>query len=306
MKNERIDEASAEVARSRARREHPQAMRPDADDDPTGLRGLVSEAEQLRLLVAALDDYAIIALDPVGRVATWNEGARHMKGYEAEEVIGRHFALFYPLEDIERGKAQAELALARETGTFEEEGWRVRKGGERFRARVRLTAVHDDAGNICAFVKITRDLTAREHARAAAASLAKLEARLAVAEAARAEAEAAERRLFGLVGAMSDGYFTLDEQWRFSFVNPALATLLGTPERELVGHSFWDEVTDSVQSNFFKCLPGLLPGGAPVEFTEHHGPTGRLFAVRAQRSADGTIVVFLRDATRAVEPHPAG
>jgi PAS domain-containing protein len=95
---------------------------------------------------------------------------------------------------------------------------------------------------------------------------------------------------------MSDGYFTLDEQWRFSLVNPSLAKLLGTPGRDLVGASFWDEVTDSIHSNFFKHLPGLLTGATQVEFTEFHAPTRRWFSVRANHSG-GLIVVFLRDVT---------
>lgn len=246
-------------------------------------------------MVDAVEDYAIISLDGSGRVTGWNEGARRIKGYEASEVLGRHFALFYPLDDITRGKAQAELAVARQAGKFEEEAWRVRKGGERFWAHVILTAVRDPAGSLRGFAKVTRDLTERERGRTAVTSLTKAESLLA-AEKAKEEAEAAERRLVTLISTMSDGYFTLDEQWRFAYVNRSLARLLGKPGHDLLGTSFWDEVTDSVHSNFFKHLPNLLTGTPPVSFTEFHEPTGRWFSVRANRS-EGKIVVFLRDVT---------
>lgn len=99
-----------------------------------------------------------------------------------------------------------------------------------------------------------------------------------------------------LISTMSDGYFTLDEQWRFVHVNASLAPLLGKARRNLLGTSFWDEVTDSVHSQFFKHLPSLFAGTPHVSFTEFHEPTQHWFAVRANRS-EGKVVVFLRDAT---------
>ncbi|HET9012418.1 MAG TPA: PAS domain S-box protein [Gemmatimonadaceae bacterium] len=292
MASEHIDRAAAELARSREKRGRDERTR----FDPSTAGPMVSDEDQFRLLIAAVADYAIITLDASGRVTSWNDGARRIKGYEASEVLGRHFALFYPLEDIERGKAQAELSAARESGYFEEEGWRVRKGGERFWAHVSLTVLRDESSAVRGFAKITRDLTERERARAAVAQLTIVEGQLQAAETARDEAEQAERCLLGIVGAMSDGYFTLDEQWRFTFVNPSLARLLGTPGRDLVGASFWDEVTDSIHSKFFRYLPELLTAQRLVEFTELHAPTRRWFSVRAERT-DGGIGVLLRDVT---------
>lgn len=297
MAKDDIESVAADLARTRNLRQRRMTSADDLPaDDPTGIRRLVTDEDQFRLLVEAVEDYAIISLDASGRVTGWNEGARRIKGYEASEVLGRHFALFYPLDDIKRGKAQAELAAAREAGRFEEEAWRVRKGGERFWARVILTAVRDPAGNLRGFAKVTCDLTERERARSGAASLTRAESLLEAAEKAKLEAEGAERRLLTLISTMSDGYFTLDEQWRFAHVNASLARLLGKPGRDLIGTSFWDEVTDSVHSNFFKHLPSLLTGTPQVGFTEFHEPTGRWFSVRANRS-EGKIVVVLRDET---------
>ena len=118
----------------------------------------------LQLLVEHVKDYAIILLDTEGRVLTWNGGAERLKGWTAEEIIGQHFSRFYPPEDIEKGKTQMELEVAAKEGRFEDEGWRVRKGGTRFWANVVITALRDKNGKLHGFGKVTRDLTARRQA----------------------------------------------------------------------------------------------------------------------------------------------
>ena len=120
--------------------------------------------ERFRLLVEGAKDYAIFMLDPQGHVATWNAGAERIKGYRADEIIGQHFSRFYPQEAIDRGWPAQELKVAAAEGRFEDEGWRVRKDGTRFWANVVITALHDEAGNLRGFSKITRDLTERKQA----------------------------------------------------------------------------------------------------------------------------------------------
>ncbi len=117
-----------------------------------------------RLLVESVRDYAIFMLDPEGRVTTWNRGAELIKGYRAEEIVGKHFSRFYPPEDIEARKPDRELETATTTGRCEDEGWRVRKDGSRFWASVVITAVRDPHGKLRGFVKVTRDLTERRRA----------------------------------------------------------------------------------------------------------------------------------------------
>jgi PAS domain S-box-containing protein len=129
-----------------------------------GEQQLRESEEMFRLLVETVEDYAIFMLDPEGRVATWNTGARHIKGYEAEEVIGRHFSIFYPQEDVTQGKPERMLSAARERGRFKDEGWRVRKDGTKFLADVVITAVHDERGELRGFAKVTRDVTERKKA----------------------------------------------------------------------------------------------------------------------------------------------
>ena len=122
----------------------------------------VATSERFRLLVESVKDYAIFLLDTKGRVMSWNEGARRIKGYEQHEILGTHFSAFYPAEDIEAGKPERELRMARESGRVEDEGWRVRKDGTRFFALVVITALYDPSGKLAGYAKVTRDITARQ------------------------------------------------------------------------------------------------------------------------------------------------
>ncbi len=121
--------------------------------------------EIFRLLVEGVRDYAIFMLDPEGRITTWNAGAERMKGYEAGEIIGEHFSVFYTEEDLRRGHPEEELRIAVSQGRYEEEGWRVRKDGSRFWANVLITALRDNEGRLRGFSKITRDVTERKRAQ---------------------------------------------------------------------------------------------------------------------------------------------
>ena len=112
-------------------------------------------------MVQAVEEYAIFMLDPNGRIVTWNDGAKLIKGYGEDDVIGRHFSCFYPKEDIQQGRPEQVLKSAMEKGHFEEEGWRVRKDGTRFWAHVAITALRDGDGNLRGFTKVTRDITKR-------------------------------------------------------------------------------------------------------------------------------------------------
>ncbi|WP_157272217.1 PAS domain-containing hybrid sensor histidine kinase/response regulator [Azohydromonas aeria] len=115
--------------------------------------------EQFRLLMEAVQDYAIFMLDPAGHVLTWNAGARAIKGYAAEDVVGRHFSMFFTAQDVAAGAPQRELEAARLQGRAEAEGWRVRKDGTPFWANVVITPVRDKDGVLRGFAKVTRDLT---------------------------------------------------------------------------------------------------------------------------------------------------
>lgn len=119
--------------------------------------------DRFRLLVEAVRGYAICMLDPQGRILNWNAGAERIKGYPAEEALGKHFSMFYSEEDIRSGKPETELEIAKREGRCEEEGWRVRKDGSHFWADVVITALRNQSGELYGFGAVTRDLT--EHKR---------------------------------------------------------------------------------------------------------------------------------------------
>jgi diguanylate cyclase (GGDEF)-like protein/PAS domain S-box-containing protein len=120
---------------------------------------LQDSEEQYRTLISSVQDYAIFKLDPLGQVVTWNVGAKRIKGYSAEEIIGQDFSCFFTAGDIKRGKPMEMLRLAAANGRYEEQGLRVRQGGLQFLASVTLTALHDASGTLQGFSDITRDLS---------------------------------------------------------------------------------------------------------------------------------------------------
>jgi len=183
------------------------------------------EAEQLahqldqrfRLIVENVADYGIFMLDVDGNIVSWNRGAMLIKGYGSREIIGRHFSVFYTEEDQRAGKPAHELEIAKETGRFEEEGWRLRKHGERFWANVVINAIRDEEGRLLGFSKISRDLTERRSAEQSVARANHLrEAMLNAAP-------------FSIIATNAEGLITA--------VNPAAERMLWYKAEELVGNA---------------------------------------------------------------------
>ncbi len=131
----------------------------DVTDRKIAERTLQESEERYRLLVQGVQECAIFQLDPTGHVVSWNAGAERLKGYTAEEIIGKHFSIFYPSEDQLDEKPQHILARATQQGQSEDEGWRIRKDASRFWASVVVTALRDSAGTLLGFAKLTRDTT---------------------------------------------------------------------------------------------------------------------------------------------------
>lgn len=122
--------------------------------------------ERFRLLVEGVKDCAIFLLNPRGVISSWNAGAENITGYTAAEIIGKHFSTFYPQESVASKWPEHELEVATADGSFEDEGWRVRKDGTRYWANVLITALHDSEGRLYGFAKVTRDLTQRKRIEA--------------------------------------------------------------------------------------------------------------------------------------------
>src|SRR5262245_17153849 len=182
-------------------------------------RDLRNSEEHFRQLVAGVRDYAIFLLDLEGNVLTWNTGAERIKGYRAEEIIGRHFSTFYPKEAVASGWPVHELRVAEATGRFEDEGWRVRKDGSRFWASVVITALRDEAGGVRGFLKITRDLTERKQA----------EEKLRLSE---------ERFRLLVAGVKDYAIFMLDPQGRVATWNAGAERLKGYTAEEIISQHF--------------------------------------------------------------------
>jgi PAS domain S-box-containing protein len=155
--------------------------------------------------VESVVDYAIYALDAAGYVLSWNPGAARLKGYTADEIIGRHFSVFFPAEDVAAGRPERELESAAHAGRYEEEGWRVRKDGTRFWANIVIVALRDAGGELLGFGKVTRDLTARRAAEEQAR-------RLAAEMGARTEAERRSAELAHLTEQLQQQAMELEMQ----------------------------------------------------------------------------------------------
>jgi len=147
---------------------------------------LRESGERLRLLIDGVLEYAISMLDLDGLVTTWNHGAERMKGYREQEIIGKNFSVFYTAEDVLAAAPAHALEIAKANGTFEAEGWQVRKDGSRLWASVVVNPVHDSVGQLIGFAMVTRDVTARKEAdelrHAAAADLQESNRRMLMAE----------------------------------------------------------------------------------------------------------------------------
>lgn len=175
--------------------------------------------DQLALMVEEVRDYAIFMLDAKGRVATWNAGAKRIKGYEPSEIIGKHFSAFYPEEDVRSGKPPWELEVAEREGRFEDEGWRIRKDGSRFWANVIITAIRDRNGKLVGFGKVTRDFTERRQH----------EEELAQSE---------ERFRLLVEGTPEYAIFAMDADGRISTWNMGAKRIKGYKASEIIGRHY--------------------------------------------------------------------
>src|SRR4029077_6988142 len=192
--------------------------RMNTQEHPAGT-GARETADSFRLLVEGVRDYAIFMLDPGGRVLTWNPGAERLKGYRAEDIIGKHFSCFYPSDAAEAGKPARLLALAARDGRVEDEGWRVRQDGSRFWADVIITALRDSDGALIGYAKVTRDMTERRRTEQAL--------------------HESEERFRLLVESVKDyAIFMLDQAGRVASWNAGAEAIKGYAAEEILGQHF--------------------------------------------------------------------
>jgi two-component system, LuxR family, sensor kinase FixL len=167
-----------------------------------------SHEERLKLLVESVRDYAIIMLEADGRVASWNTGAERINGYTSDEILGQNFSVFYAPEDVTASKPERELREAARLGSFEDEGWRVRKDGSRFWANVVVTAIRGPNGELKGYAKVTRDVT---------------------------EKRLAEERFKTLLEVAPDAMIIVNEHGRIVIANTQSERLFGYRREEMLG-----------------------------------------------------------------------
>jgi PAS domain S-box-containing protein len=223
----------------------------DTIRDSAEARALAAE-ERFQLVVGSIKDYAIFMLDGSGAIATWNEGANLIKGYSAEEVIGKSIHIFYTPEDLALNKPEALLRTAVANGRVEDEGWRVRKDGSRFWADVVITPIRGPQGGLSGFVKVTRDLTSKKLAEE--------------------KLRESEQSLAATLYSIGDGVLAADHQARVTRINPVAERLTGWTEKEALGRPL-EEVFDIVNERTRQKAPNpvsrVLAEGVVVGLANH-------------------------------------
>ena len=187
------------------------------------MRQTSNSEDEFRILVNCVKEYAIFMIDPKGQVRTWNEGAKRIVGYDEKEVLGKPVSIFYTKEDIEKGMVDENLKKVREFGTFEYEGWRVRKDGTKFWAHVLFTACYDKAHHLTGYAAVTRDI-----------SLQKRNEHNLVQVAVDALRQS-EFRYRQIVETAHEGIWLIDEMSRTIFVNKKMCEIFECSQDELLG-----------------------------------------------------------------------
>ena len=228
--------------------------------------------ELFRLVAEKIEDFAVFAIELDGTVASWNPGVEKLLGYSEEDFVGRDSCILFTPEDNERGECEREMRAAAAQGRAEDRRWHVRRDGMRFWASGLLMALQDEAGVLRGYAKILRDETARKE----------MEDRLR-------ESEAFGRNI---LESISDAFYALDREWRFTYLNGQCELLVRRRREELLGRNIWEEFPEAARSVFQEQYHRAMAEGVAVTFETFYAPLEAWFEVRAYPSPAGLSVYF--------------
>jgi PAS domain S-box-containing protein/diguanylate cyclase (GGDEF)-like protein len=246
-------------------------------------------SDSFQFLVDHVRDYAIYLLDANGRIAQWNRGAERLKGYVADEIIGRHYSIFYDQDAIEAETPLHLLHVARAEGRVEAEGWRIRKDGSRFWANVVITALRNEAGNVIGFAKITRDMSLRRQAEEALRSSNEIGAQV--------------------IASVQEGITVLDRSLRYQVWNPFLERLTGISRDQVLNRHVLDVFPTLEGDERLGLIEAALRGTysraqvtrLPTECGRGDWIASEYIPLRAPDARITGVIVTVRDITERIE-----
>ncbi len=244
-------------------------------------------SEEFHSLVDAVEDYAIFTLDPAGYVRSWNPGAKRIKGYEADEILGEHFSAFYPEDARGAGVPEENLEIAASDGSLEDTGWRVRQDGSEFWANVTISAIRDESGELAGYAKVTRDMTRqREYERRLEHQAERLER----------QRDELEQELEDIFRRIEDAYLAVDGDWRITFANTRAVELVEGSAGDLLGTPVWEALPELDHEHPRDRVERAMRLGEDVEFEFHSAALDAWFEVRCFPSDSG-LSLYVRDVT---------
>ncbi|AFY76962.1 PAS domain S-box [Pleurocapsa sp. PCC 7327] len=264
-------------------------------------RAKIQEATMLQRAILDSANYTIISTTVDGTITTFNTAAERWLGYTAAEVVGKTTPVIIHDEDEVRQRAQelsqelgvaiepgfeAFVAKARREEPDEREWTYIRKDGSRFPVLLSVTALYDAEGNVTGFLGIGSDISDRKRAEKELARLLERE------QAARADAEAARSQVTNILESIGDAFFTLDKEWRFTYINRQAELRLQRKREELLGKNVWNEFPEAVGSTFDREYHKAVSERVNVEFEEFYPPLATWFEVHAYPSKEGLSVYF--------------
>ncbi|HEX8639262.1 MAG TPA: PAS domain S-box protein, partial [Pyrinomonadaceae bacterium] len=228
-----------------------------------------------RTLVREIKDYAVIHLDASGFVLSWNAGAERIFGYGEDEIIGQPGSIIFTLEDRTENIPEKELKTAEIAGRAEDKRWHLRKDGSRFYANGITTALRDVNGNLRGFAKIAKDETGGKLIEDAL--------------------ERSNRRIGNILESLSDAFYALDRDWRFTYINCQAEVLLKRSREELLGKNVWEEFPETVGSAFYRQFHQAIENQAPVTIEDFSSVLNAWIEVRAYPSSGGGLSVYFHN-----------